>query len=83
MLSYSIFKGMAVQAKFKYSHIADKNAMEKDEVEEKVSIQGSENKSFEKNENVDQKPNQENQGLPENPVNPITENAVAMQSQEL
>ena len=71
---------MAVQAKFKDSHIADKNAMEKDEDEEKVSIQGSENKSFEKNESVDQMPNQ---GLPDNPVNPITENAAAMQSQEL
>ena len=77
------FQGMVVQAKFADSHIADKNTMKKDEDEEKVSIQGSENKSFEKNENVGQKPNQENQGLYENPVNPITENAAEMQSQEL
>ena len=78
-----VFKGMVVQAKFADSHIADKNTMKKDEDEEKVSIQGSENKSFEKNENVGQTPNQENRGLPENPLNPISENAAEMQSQEL
>ena len=76
-----MIKGMVVQAKFADSHIADKNTLEKDEDEEKVSIQGSENISFEKNETVDQKPNQENQGLPENPTNPTTEKAA--ESQEL
>ena len=52
---------MVVQAKFADSHIADKNTIEKED-EEKVSIQGTENKSFEKNE-IHQKPNEENQGI--------------------
>ena len=49
-----MIKGMVVQAKFADSHIDDTKTMEKDENDEKVSIQpfeGSENKSFEKNEN--------------------------------
>ena len=79
-----IIKGMVVQAKFADSHIIDKNAMEKEEDEQKASIQGSENKSFEKNE-VDQKQNQDNEEKTdgENLANPINENDVTSQSQEL
>ena len=72
------FKGMVVQAKFADSHIADKNTIEKED-EEKVSIQGTENKSFEKNEN-DQKPNEENQGISDKENLSTTEMA---ESQEL
>ena len=79
-----MFKGMVVQAKFADSHIVDKNTLEKEEDEEKTSIQGSENKSFENNE-VDQKQNQENEEKTdgENLASPTTEQAVTSQSQEL
>ena len=79
-----LFKGMVVQAKFADSHIIDKNTLEKEGDEEKTSIQGSENKSFDQNE-VDQKPNQENEekGDGENLANPANEKTVTSQSQEL
>ena len=76
-----MIKGMVVQAKFADSHIVDKNTIEKDGDEEKASIQGSENKSFEKNE-VDQKQNRENEEKTDGEY-PTTEQAVTSQSQEL
>ena len=79
-----MFKGMVVQAKFADSQIVDKNILEEQGDEEKASIQGSENKSFETNE-VDQKQNQENEEKTdgENLANPTAEQAGTSQSQEL
>ena len=68
---------MVVRAKFADSHIADKNTIEKED-EEKVSIQGTENKSFEKNE-IHQKPNEENQGISDKENHSTTEMAESQQ----